>query len=86
MFDNETDVLARLDELRQQRNEAKQAEAALLAEILRVLRIAGTMRIDGKPIDRSLLIKRSGLSRKTAYRVLEPLPKGAEPWSNNLSQ
>lgn len=84
MFNTEADALAHLDELRGKRAEAKQAEAALLDDILDALRAAGAMRIDGEPIDRTVLIEHSGVSRKTAYRVLDPLPKGDEPWGKNL--
>lgn len=84
-FDTEAEVLARLDKLRRKRAEAKRTEAAILADILNVMRIAGSMRINGEPIDRSVLIEHSGVSRKTAYRAFDPLPKGDEPWPKNLS-
>lgn len=61
MFRTEGDILARLDELREQRAEAKRAEAkraeaAILSDILDVLAIAGAMRVNGEPISRSVLI------------------------------
>jgi hypothetical protein len=71
-YGSEAEVLARLDELRAQRAEHQTAAKAALNEIKDVLRIAGGMRFGGQPINRSLLIKRSGLSRRTAYQVLPP--------------
>lgn len=68
-FATEADALARLDELARQRADAQQAAQAVLDEIKAVLAVAGA-----QPFDRSRLIEHSGLSRRTAYRVLPPRP------------
>lgn len=67
-FPTEAHALARLDELNDQRQQAKAAEQAAMDAIKDTLRVAG-----GQPFDRTRLIEHSGLSRRTAYRVLPPL-------------
>lgn len=66
------DVFTHLDQLRQQRAEAKKAEHDILTEIKGVLRTAATLQFDGQPINRTLLIAHAGLSRRTAYMALPP--------------
>lgn len=68
-FPTEADALARLDELNRQRQEANATERAILQEIKDTLQVAG-----GQPFDRTQLIEHSGLSRRTAYKVLPPKP------------
>ncbi|QGK69605.1 hypothetical protein GIY23_08815 [Allosaccharopolyspora coralli] len=73
VFDSESEALARLDELREQRAAAKRAAASILEELKAALRAAGALRIDGVAINRSVLIEHSGLSRRTAYQILDAL-------------
>lgn len=73
-FRTQSDVFARLDELRQQRDDLKARERATLSEIKDVVRTAGGLQFDGEPINRTLLIEHAGLSRRTAYQVLPPEP------------
>lgn len=74
MFETEAEVFAYLDELRQRRAEAQRVEAEILDQIKSAVRQAGALRIGGEPINRSKLIEHSGLSRRTAYKILDALP------------
>ncbi len=71
------DVLARIDELAEKYRRAERARDAALAELKHALADAGQVLIDGEQLNRSELIDRSGLSRRTAYDAFNTDPNNA---------
>lgn len=77
-------LLARLDTLRERYRHAEQDREKALANVKHTLAEVGQVRVDGELLNRSELIARSGLSRRTAYEAFNAAPsEGTLPGTTN---
>jgi hypothetical protein len=71
---SEVEVLDRITQLARRRTEALTAADETTAELHEAVREAGSLVIQGEPVNRSQIIQASGLSRRTAYTLFDPMP------------
>lgn len=72
-YNSAAEAIAHLEQLREERAEIQRADNAKLTELKDAVRTAGEVTVNGYPLNRTLIIQASGLSRGTVYKILSPL-------------